>query len=265
MHALTDTDQRQNFEPSTSTARILIVGDGDSARKDMAKVLMAMGHTILGHTGEGEEAIRLIGVARPDVVLMDMMLSGDMNSINATRIIQTRFDVPVIFLTAHTDEALINRARVAQPYGMITKPVKMMDMHAMIQMAMYKHARNADVVRERNMLHQRAVTGQAQPFFLKQGWRHIRLNLRDIRFVEAVRDHVALHMTNERLIAHATLRSIEERLPPDEFMRVHRSYIVRLDQIAEVQMPDIVLENDRRLIPIGETYASSVMARLFPH
>lgn len=264
MHALTSTDHRQNSEaaPATSAARILIVGDRDSTRADIARLLADLGHTVVGQVGEGEGAIQLISATRPDVVLMDMMLSGEMNSTNAAQIIQTRYDIPVIFLTAFTDDALINRARVVQPYGMISKPLKMIDVHAAIQMAVYKHARNADLVRERDMLHQRASTGQVQPFFLKQGGRHIRLHLRDIRFVEALRDQVALHVKDERLIAHTTLRNIEMRLPPEQFMRVHRSYIVRLDKIASVLMPDIILENDKRLIPIGETYVSSVMARL---
>lgn len=265
MHAVNAPDHRQIMDaPATTAARILVVGDRDSARTDISKLLVDLGHTVLGQTATGEEAIQLVSTEQPDVVLMDMMLSGDMNSINATRIIQTRFDVPVIFLTAFTDEALINKARVVQPYGMIVKPLKMIDVHAAIQMALYKHARNVDVLRERNMLHQRASTGQVLPFFLKQGARHIRLHLRDIRFVEALRDHVALHVKHERLIAHTTLRNIESRLPPDEFMRVHRSYIVRLDKIASIQMPDILLENDKRLIPIGETYTSGVVARLFP-
>ncbi len=264
MHALTSPDPRQHSDvaPVTASARIMIVGDRDSARADIAKLLTDLGHTMVGQTGDGQEAIQMIGAARPDVVLMDMMLSGDMNSVDATQIIQARFDVPVIFLTAFTNKTLINRARVVQPYGMIIKPLKIIDVHAAIHMALYKHARNVDLVRERNMLHRRASTGELQPFFLKQGARHIRLNLRDVRFVEALRDQVALHVKDERLIAHTTLRNIEMRLPTDQFMRVHRSYIVRLDRISAVQMPDIILENDKRLIPIGETYVNSVMARL---
>ncbi len=264
MHALTSIAHRQPIDaaPATTAARIFIVGDSDSARTDIANLLEGLGHIVSGHVGEGEEAIRMIGAVRPDIVLMDMMSSGALNSVDAAQIIQSRFEVPVIFLTAFTDELLINRARVVQPYGMIIKPLKVIDVHAAIQMALYKHARQAEVVRERDTLHRRAATGQVQPFFLKQRGRHIRLHLRDIRFIESLRDHVALHIKDDRLIANTTLRNIELRLPMDEFMRVHRSYIVRIDRIASVQVPDIILENDKRLIPIGETYMTSVLARL---
>ena len=88
----------------------------------------------------GLEAIALAETETPDLVMMDIHIKGDMDGTEAARILRSRFNVPVIYLTAHADAETLERAKLAQPLGYITKPFREAELHAGIEMALFKHA-----------------------------------------------------------------------------------------------------------------------------
>jgi PAS domain S-box-containing protein len=87
----------------------------------------------------GEEAIHKAGETQPDLVLMDIMLKGYQDGVEAARQIFARFNIPVVYLTAYTDETTLQRAKVTEPYGYILKPFEERELHIAIEMAIYKH------------------------------------------------------------------------------------------------------------------------------
>ncbi len=98
-----------------------------------------MGYSISNIVATGEEAIRLAGEARPDLVLMDIRLLGQVDGIDAAREITQQYDVPVIFLTAFSDEELVRRARQVGAYGYLMKPFQDREVYASIEMAIEMH------------------------------------------------------------------------------------------------------------------------------
>lgn len=245
-------------------ASILIVEDENIVRKDIEQTVRTLGYTVVGSANTGNEAVELASELRPDLVLMDIMLKGEMSGIEAAMLIRDRVGKPVIFLTAYADDDTVSRARIAEPYGYILKPFKAVDMHTTIEMALYKHAHDVDLIKERDQLYQLATKGTADPIFLKNSGKLIRLKLEEIYYIAALKDYMGIHVHDKRYIIHGTLKNIESRLPAHDFMRVHRSFIVRLDRIAAVDPPQIILENDKGSIPIGESYQSKLLERLNP-
>ena len=88
----------------------------------------------------GEDAVRKAGENRPDLVLMDIMLKGEMNGTEAAEQIQDRFNIPVVYLTAYSDPTTLERAKVSEPFGYVLKPFEERELHLAIEMALYKHA-----------------------------------------------------------------------------------------------------------------------------
>jgi DNA-binding LytR/AlgR family response regulator len=84
----------------------------------------------------------------------------------------------------------------------------------------------------------------------------------DIFFIEALKDYVVINTHDSRYTIHSTMKDIETKLGNDHFIRVHRSFIVRLDKIASIDFPNLQLENDRKLIPIGGSYRDELTARI---
>ncbi len=122
-----------------SDAKILIVEDEGIEALDIQYRLRSLGYTATDIAFSGEEAIKKAAGTRPDLVLMDIMLHGGIDGVRAADQIRARFDIPVVYLTAYSDEATVQRAKITEPYGYIVKPFKERDMHIAIDMALYKH------------------------------------------------------------------------------------------------------------------------------
>ena len=120
-------------------ARIFIVEDEAIVAKDIEISLKNLGFAVSGTAFSGEKAIINIGENRPDLVLMDIMLKGEMNGIDAASQIKARFNIPVIYLTAHADEEMLQSAKLTEPFGYIIKPFEEKELGSTIDIALYRH------------------------------------------------------------------------------------------------------------------------------
>lgn len=120
-------------------ANILVVEDENIVALSIKKKLEIMGYSVVGTASSGEDAIIKADLFYPDLVLMDVMLRGEVDGIEAAEKIREKFDIPVIFLTAYTDDKTLERAKMAEPYGYISKPFKEQDLKSNIEMALHKH------------------------------------------------------------------------------------------------------------------------------
>jgi two-component system, cell cycle sensor histidine kinase and response regulator CckA len=124
---------------SFSKLRLLIVEDEAIVAMDLQQRLERLGHQVVGTAATGEAAIRRAGETRPDVTLMDIRLKGEMDGVAAAAEIDRRFDTPVVFLTAHSDTATVQRATGAEPFGYLVKPVDDRELEIAIAVAKYRH------------------------------------------------------------------------------------------------------------------------------
>lgn len=120
--------------------KILIVEDELIIAADIATRLSRLGYAVVGQTDQAEQAVQLVGQLRPDLVLMDIRLQGEGDGITAADTIRRQYSVPVVYLTAHADEATLQRAKVTEPFGYILKPFAERELRTVIEMALYRHA-----------------------------------------------------------------------------------------------------------------------------
>ena len=119
--------------------RILVVEDEIVVAMDIQDLLKNLGYDAPVTAPSGEEAIKRTEEIKPDLVLMDIVLRGDMDGIEAADYIRTRFDIPVVYLTAYADEKTLQRAKVTVPFGYLLKPFDGRMLHTSIEIALYKH------------------------------------------------------------------------------------------------------------------------------
>ena len=122
-----------------SQTRILIVEDEAIVARDIAQQLALLGYEPVAQTPRGEQALVLADQLRPDLVLMDIQLAGEMDGITAAQAIRERFAIPVVFLTAFVGDETLERAKVTEPFGYIIKPFQDRELRTVIEMALYKH------------------------------------------------------------------------------------------------------------------------------
>jgi len=130
-----------------STPNILIAEDENIIAIDIANTIKRLGYKVAGTARKGPEVIEKAIKLKPDLVIMDIILVGDMTGIEAAQIIISTLDIPVIYLTALTDEETLQKAKVTEPFGYIIKPFERNALHTSIEMALYKHKMNSELKR----------------------------------------------------------------------------------------------------------------------
>lgn len=119
-------------------ATIMIVEDEAIVAMDLSSQLQEMGYQICGTADNGEDAIAMARQHKPQLVLMDIVIKGDMDGVDSARHISRGLHIPVIFLTAYSDTNTVDRATKAAPYGYLTKPFEPKELRAAIEVALYK-------------------------------------------------------------------------------------------------------------------------------
>jgi len=119
--------------------RILVVEDETIVALDLQNSLKILGYNVIDVASTGLDAIAKAESERPDLVLMDIILKGEMDGIHAAESIRSRLDVPIIFLTACADELTLNSAKVTEPFAYMIKPFEERELHSHIEIALYKH------------------------------------------------------------------------------------------------------------------------------
>jgi len=120
--------------------QVLVVEDETIIARDIQRKLKVLGYNAPIIASSGEEAVAMAEELIPDLVLMDIVLKGAMDGIEAARLIRERFDIPVVYLTAYADEKTLERAKVTEPFGYMLKPFEEGELHSNIEMALYRHS-----------------------------------------------------------------------------------------------------------------------------
>ncbi|MEN9231272.1 MAG: response regulator [Thermostichus sp. DG02_5_bins_236] len=130
--------------PPLVKGSILVVEDEKIIAKDIATVLKKFGYTVPAIASSGEEAVRRLEESPVDLVLMDIVLKGDIDGIEAAKRITERFNIPVVHLTAYADDDTLSRVKETQPFGYIIKPFKERELYTTIEIALHNHRQSIE-------------------------------------------------------------------------------------------------------------------------
>jgi CheY-like chemotaxis protein/DNA-binding PadR family transcriptional regulator len=145
-------------------SKILVVDDEAIITMQLEERLTAMGYTVAGMAASGEDAVDKARRMRPDLVLMDIVMPGKMNGIEAARIVTNELDIPVVFVTSYADDVIIEKAKSVRPYGYIVKPFNELEIKAAIEVALFRKAAEHEEQKLKKSVQEKMVSGkEAQP------------------------------------------------------------------------------------------------------
>ena len=142
-------------------AKILVVDDEAIITMQLEERLSAMGYTVAGMAASGEEAIDKARRLRPDLILMDIVMPGKMNGIEAANVVTNELDIPVVFVTSYADDAIIQKAKSVRPYGYIVKPFNELEIKAAIEVALFRKAAELEEQKGKKSAHEKMAGQQA--------------------------------------------------------------------------------------------------------
>ncbi|MBI1304975.1 MAG: response regulator [Bacteroidetes bacterium] len=231
--------------------KTLIVDDEIMARKSMERLVQKHPDLEWVATCEsGQEALTVMENSEIDLILLDVEMPG----MTGFEFLDSLFVVPNIILTT-TKENYAFDAFQYQVTDYLKKPITIPRFNTAIEkLVQLNKIKNQQINKaEENALNEEDI-------FLKVDSRLIRVHYKDILFIENVGDYAKVVTTSDPLIVHATMRNLEERLPATTFMRIHRSYIVNLLHIRDIEQNSIQVGG--KLIPVSRAAKPDLLKRL---
>ena len=240
--------------------KILMVEDDMIIAADISMQLTKLGYEVVGINTRGEDALNTIENNRPDIVLMDIILTGKMNGIEAARIILEKFQVPVVFLTSNSDDATFQQALTAKPYAFISKPFQKSNLERTLKLALQRIA----VERESEPVIESTdhVSTMDDRLFIRHKDQMVKVLLSEILYAEADRNYCKIHTEKQIYLLSVPLRNIESQLPATHFFRVHRSFVVNLKKIDAISEYHEYLTIQSHQVPISRRSKEEVIKRL---
>ncbi len=235
--------------------RILIVEDDMIIAANLSLQLTSLGYEVTGIESRGEEAITHAIKNTPDILLLDINLKGKIDGIETAKEIQKHQDIPIIYLTANSDEATFEKAKSTHPKAFITKPFNRLNLHRTIALVVEQLKNGKEVnsnPQEMEILEDR--------IFIRQHGNMVKLLLKDIQYIEADRNYCTIMTDSGSYVLATTLKVMEEKLSKSHFLRVHRSFMVNLSQLDAVA--EHHLEIGRKVIPLSKSNKDLLLDRI---
>jgi DNA-binding LytR/AlgR family response regulator len=239
--------------------KILVVEDEMIIGANISLQLTSLGYEVSGIVPRGEEALVHLKENQPDIVLMDINLKGKIDGVETALLMQQEFDIPIIYLTANADQANFERAKATHPYSFISKPFKKLDLQRAVELTV------ARLLTEKNEDKSRPLKNDL-PFvisdciYVRHHETMVKVAIQEIFYIEAERNYCRIHTKEKEYLQVMTLKDMEEKLPQNHFLRIHRSFVVNLSQIDEVGTDHLVVR--RKAIPISKALRGELLKRL---
>ncbi|MBU2926986.1 LytR/AlgR family response regulator transcription factor [Winogradskyella psychrotolerans] len=230
---------------------IHIIEDEPLIAETIKAVLENENHTITGISLRGKDAIFDIEYLKPDLVLVDIMIKGDMDGIEIVNHLRQKIDIPFIYLTSLSDEKTLERVKATNPSGFIVKPFNENTLTANIELAYHKYEASKSSIE---------VNTQSDAFFIKNKGELLKIVQSDILFFEAYDNYCNLYTSDKKHLLSHTLKRVEEKLPSSQFLKVHRSYIINFSKIDSIHDGYIFIEKHK--IPYSKSHREQLMKKL---
>ena len=235
--------------------KLLITENLSNVEIDLKNRLQKLGFEVVDYVESPQKALEVLENKRVDLVLMDTFFEQDFTGIDAEKIIYGKYHTPVLFLAS---ENVMNQAEniiESSAFAMILKPIKDFELKVNIFLAIENYRRTQTVSEVKEEV-------SSEYIFVRSDYKLNKIRVLDIFYIEAKKDYVNIHTSDNVYMVHSTMRDIMSTLPNVRFIRIHRSYIVNIDKIFSIKYPDLLVENKMKMLPIGGLYRKELFDKL---
>jgi len=223
---------------------ILIVEDELLIAEHISRVLTNAGYSKTCCVTNVEDAIAIIEAEQPQMVLTDIMLLGKQTGIDLGSLLHQKYHIPFVYITSHSSSGMINQVKLTHPNAYLVKPFKKEDLLIAIELALFN---SSTEVRE-----------VAQYLIVKDGRAIAQVPYDEILWLEADGNYTLLNTeTQKKRLLRYMITDLHQQLPENDFIRIHRSFVVNRTKITEFASAYVVIKNIK--LPVGRTYRETLM------
>jgi DNA-binding LytR/AlgR family response regulator len=237
---------------------ILIAEDEGITALSLEDELQLEGYNVAGIADNGEEAVHIMKTQTVDLALLDIHLKGDWDGIETAQQLKAIKNIPLIYLTAYSDNITLERAKQTAPAAYLIKPYQPRHLMLTIELALHNfafHKTPADINSLKNETPETAKETLLyfnDAVFIKQAYKFIKINLSDVLYLEAEGNYTHIFTQNKKYTLRYTLVATLEKLHHPHFVRVHRSFAINTYHVENFS-DDMLYLGDKE-IPLGRNY-----------
>lgn len=243
-----------------SPIKILVVEDEMIIGAKISMFLSELGYEVTGILPRAEEALLQVEENAPDIALLDIQLKGSMDGIALAQVLQKEHQIPVVFLTANSDDATFNRAKEAKPYAFLAKPFKKLDLQRALELTISLMANQTPAAQKEQHSIEDAQYILSDRIFVRNKDKMVKIMFEAILYIEAERNYCRIVTRTKEYLLTMPMKSLEDQLPPSLFQRIHRSHIVNLAQVDEVDESTVVI--GQKTLPLSKTLKEEFLKRI---
>ena len=205
------------------TSEFLIVEDEFLIAETISEILTNIGCSKIRMVSTVEEAITEIEFRKPQIVLTDINLGREKTGIDLGNLLHTKYHIPFIYITSHSSPEILGKAKHTRPNAYIIKPFKNEDLMVAIELALFNSTANTN------------NTLAFQELIVKEGRAIVRLNCDDIKWMESEGNYTTINLMDaKRRVVRIPISELQQQLPTQQFVRIHKSYLINKKYITEV-------------------------------
>lgn len=238
--------------------KILVIEDEMLIAAKISMYLTELGYEVAGIFASAEETLHFLQAYPSDIALVDIQLKGGMDGIALAGVLQNEYSVPVIFLTASFDDATFARAKETKPYAFLSKPLNKLDLRRALELTI-SHLPDANKP-EKTQPQQQEDTALPDRIFVHHGEKKVKILLDTILYIQAERNYCRIVTKEKDYLLSMPMKSLEAELPPDQFQRIHRSHIVNLKHVDEVDEHSVVIGG--KMLVMSKSYQQEFLQRI---
>jgi len=240
-----------------SVLKIGIVEDELVIARTIVSTLDELGYGHCGPAISYSEAMEMLDNNKPDLLLLDIQLSGKKDGIDVAQRINELYQIPFIFLTANSDAETIDRAKRVKPHAYIVKPFTKEELFAAIEIAFSNFTGNHSPRKPEHP----ASYHSRDYMFVRDGYVFRKIFFNELLYLESDANYVILHLKSQKkLMVRSTLNDFIEQVDQKLFIRVHRSYSVNINMIDDIFPTEISVSGTK--IPVGKSYRKELFKAL---
>jgi DNA-binding LytR/AlgR family response regulator len=244
----------------TEKVSILIVEDESIVALDLSEGLLRGGYAIAGIADNAQAAKAMFEKEEVDVVLMDINLKGTKDGIDTVMELMAIKQTPVIYLTAYTDAATVERVKKTYPAAFLTKPYNINNVQIAIQLAL-----NNLVARKMDPGGTGTEAGESpegtdretifqwnDSLFVKTNYRFVKILLSSLLYISAENNYIHVVTSERKYVLRLSLNKVMEKIRSDRLIRIHRSHLVNIDAIQSFTEQEVTV--GKQVLPVGRQY-----------
>lgn len=252
------------MEHLKTKVKIFIVEDEIILAEDIKYRLQKMGYEVVGIASTALDALKTIAKNTDiNIILLDITIKGDLDGIELATLIKSKYNIPFIFLTSNASTTIVERAKKTNPYAYILKPFNDRQISIALELALvnFQNKTPNKIFSDKDYKTEKNNVLQIQDsLFLKKEQHFERVSFKDILLLQADSNYCNIFTTSKKFIYSTVLKNIEKQLPSNQFLRVHRSYVVNINKVSGFE-GNLLFIGEKK-IPISKSH-KEIVFKLF--